>query len=189
MREKHVPTPPLSSGKSLANSAADTVPATAVRDQLARIVTSSGFISSVRLCRFLTHIVNRTIEADIDSLKEFSIAMEVFDRASEYDPNIDAIVRVEARRLRAKLKAYYEEGQGAVDSVLIGLRPGNYVPIFRWLDAQPAKHREEIVAAQPAGRICIALLPFVNMSPEPEQDYFCDGISEEITNSLTQISG
>ena len=187
--EKQVPTPPLSSGKSLANSAADPVPATAVRDQLARVVNSPGFVSSVRLCRFLTHIVNRTIDGDIDSLKEFSIAMEVFDRTSEYDPNIDAIVRVEARRLRAKLKAYYEEGQGTVDPVLIGLRPGSYVPVFRWLDAQPAKHREEIGAAPPPGRICVAVLPFVNMSPEPEQDYFCDGISEEITNSLTRVSG
>ena len=187
--EKQVPTPPLSPGKSLANSAADPVPATAVRDQLARVVNSPGFVSSVRLCRFLTHIVNRTIDGDIDSLKEFSIAMEVFDRTSEYDPNIDAIVRVEARRLRAKLKAYYEEGQGTVDPVLIGLRPGSYVPVFRWLDAQPAKHREEIGAAPPPGRICVAVLPFVNMSPEPEQDYFCDGISEEITNSLTRVSG
>ncbi len=186
--KKRVPTPPLSSGKPLANSAADPVPATAVRDQLARVVNSPGFVSSVRLCRFLTHIVNRTIDGDIDSLKEFSIAMEVFDRTSEYDPNIDAIVRVEARRLRAKLKAYYE-GQGAVDPVLIGLRPGSYVPVFRWLDAQPAKHREEMGAAPPPGRICVAVLPFVNMSPEPEQDYFCDGISEEITNSLTRVSG
>jgi serine/threonine-protein kinase len=133
--------------------------------------------------------VNRTIEADIDSLKEFSIAMEVFDRSSEYDPNIDAIVRVEARRLRAKLKAYYEEGQGAAaDPILIGLRPGSYVPVFRWLDTQPAKHREEIGATGP-GRTSIAVLPFVNMSPEPVQDYFCDGISEEITNSLTHLSG
>jgi len=95
--EKQVPTPPLSSGKSLANSAADPVPATAVRDQLARVVNSPGFVSSARLCRFLTHIVNRTIDRNIDSLKGFSIAMEVFDRTSEYDPNIDAIVRVEQR--------------------------------------------------------------------------------------------
>src|ERR1700758_5327563 len=184
-----MPSLPHSSEKSLAISAAAPVPATAVRDQLARIVNSSGFVSSARLCRFLTHIVNRTIEGDLDSLKEFSIAMEGFDRTSEYDPNIDAIVRVEARRLRAKLKAYYEEGQGAVDPVLIGLRPGSYVPVFRRLDAQPAKHREEIVAAPPPGRICVAVVAFVNMSPEPEQDYFCDGISEEITNSLTRVSG
>jgi adenylate cyclase len=185
---KQVPTPSLS-GKSPVNAAADPVPAPAVRDQLTRVVTSPGFVSSVRLCRFLTHIVNRTIEGDVDSLKEFSIAMEVFDRTSEYDPNIDAIVRVEARRLRAKLKAYYEEGQGKSDAVLIGLRPGSYVPVFRWLDAQPAKHCEDIGTALPPGRMCIAILPFVNMSPEPEQDYFCDGISEEITNSLTRVSG
>jgi serine/threonine-protein kinase len=133
--------------------------------------------------------VNRTLDGDIDSLKEFSIAMEVFDRTSEYDPNIDAIVRVEARRLRAKLKAYYEEGPGAVDPVLIGLRPGSYVPVFRWLDTQPPKHRVEMGATIPPGRTSIAVLPFVNMSPEPEQDYFCDGISEEITNSLTHLSG
>src|SRR5580692_2046889 len=186
--KKQVPTPPLSPGKSLASSTADPVPATAVRDQLERVVNSPGFVSSARLCRFLTHIVNRTIDGDIDSLKEFSVAMEAFDRTSEYDPNIDAIVRVEARRLRAKLKAYYE-GQGTVDPVLIGLRPGSYVPVFRWLDAQAAKHCEEIGAAPPPGRICVAVLPFVNMSPEPEQDYFCDGISEEITNSLTRVSG
>src|ERR1700732_1954861 len=86
----------------------DAVPASAVSEQLARIVNSPGFISSARLCRFLTHIVNRTLHRDLDSLKEFSIALDVFDRTSEYDPNIDAIVRVEARRLRAKLKEYYE---------------------------------------------------------------------------------
>ena len=33
------------------------------------------------------------------------------------------------------------------------------------------------------------MLPFVNISPDPEQDYFCDGISEEIINLLTHIAG
>ncbi|MBV8866772.1 MAG: hypothetical protein JO210_15365, partial [Acidobacteriaceae bacterium] len=94
---------------------------------MARVVNSSGFVPSARLVRFLTHIVNRTINGDPDSLKEFSIAMEVFDRTADYDPNIDAIVRVEARRLRSKLKSYYEEGPGRSDPVLIGLRPGSYV--------------------------------------------------------------
>src|ERR1700730_18692576 len=101
-----------------ADSAREPVPVTPFREQLARGVNRLGFVSSARLCRFLTHIVNRTIDADIDSLKEFSIAMEVFDRTSKYDPNIDAIVRVEARRLRGKLKSYYEEGQGTGDSGL-----------------------------------------------------------------------
>ncbi|MGZ5134009.1 MAG: adenylate/guanylate cyclase domain-containing protein, partial [Flavitalea sp.] len=33
----------------------------------------------------------------------------------------------------------------------------------------------------------IAVLPFVNMSNDPEQEYFCDGISEEIINALSQL--
>ncbi|HTD56723.1 MAG TPA: hypothetical protein VK670_15140, partial [Silvibacterium sp.] len=131
--------------------------------------------------------MNRTLSSDIEHLKEFSIAMEVFDRTSSYDPNVDAIVRVEARRLRAKLKEYYE-GPGRDDPVLIGLRPGSYVPIFRRLDAQPQSPRKEVSTAVEAGA-SVAVLPLVNMSPEPEQDYFCDGISEEIINSLSRVPG
>jgi adenylate cyclase len=181
--------PPSPPAQITDNTAVEAVPAAAVCEQLARIVTSPEFISSARLCRFLRHIVNRTIDGDLDSLKEFSIAMEVFDRTSEYDPNIDAVVRVEARRLRGKLKAYYEEGAGKSDPVLIGLRPGGYVPVFRWLDTQPRDPRREIGPAMQTGAASVAVLPFVNMSPEPEQEYFCDGISEEIMNSLTRVSG
>src|SRR5580704_1707045 len=95
------PMPSSSLVKSTGDSPADPVPATAVREQLSRMVNSPTLVPSPRLCRFLTHIVNRAIDGDFDDLKEFSIAMEVFDRTADYDPNIDAIVRVEARRLRA----------------------------------------------------------------------------------------
>jgi adenylate cyclase len=114
---------------------------------------------------------------------------EVFDRSSDYDPNIDAIVRVQARRLRGKLKAYYEEGAGRNDPVLIALRPGRYVPVYRWPDAQPSKQPEQIGVAIEPRRVSVAVLPFFNMSPEPDQEYFCEGISEEIINSLTHVSG
>ena len=184
-----MPPPPSSTRNFHTNSQADPVPATAIRDQLARVVNSPEFLPSARLCRFLSHIVSRTIDGEFNSLKEMAIAMDVFDRSSEYDPSIDAIVRVEARRLRAKLKAYYEEGQGTTDPVLIGLRPGSYVPVFRWLDADAPTHRGEPAGTTRAKPSSIAVLPFVNMSPEPEQDYFCDGITEEITNSLTHLDG
>jgi serine/threonine-protein kinase len=181
---------PLSSLPEMSpNTAPDPVPAMAVCQQLARIVSSPVFISSTRLCRFLTHIVNRTIDGDRDSLKEFSIAMEVFDRTSDYDTNIDAIVRVEARRLRAKLKAYYMNEPGRNDSVLIALRPGSYVPIFRSLGKQPEDRQEDGAVIQSGGAPSVAVLPFVNMSPEPEQEYFCDGMTEEIINSLTHVEG
>jgi TolB-like protein/Tfp pilus assembly protein PilF len=37
--------------------------------------------------------------------------------------------------------------------------------------------------------LSVAVLPFVNMSAEPEQEYFSDGISEELLNQLTKIRG
>jgi TolB-like protein len=40
---------------------------------------------------------------------------------------------------------------------------------------------------QPSAVISIAVLPFVNMSSDPEQEYFADGLTEEILNSLAAI--
>jgi TolB-like protein len=45
------------------------------------------------------------------------------------------------------------------------------------------------VAAAPDRSPSTAVLPFTNMSPDPEQEYFCEGIAEEILNALTKIEG
>ncbi|MBX7187761.1 MAG: tetratricopeptide repeat protein [Vicinamibacteria bacterium] len=157
-----------------------------VRAQLRRILESDTFVASQRLCRFLRFIVERSLDREVDRLKEYVVAVEVFDRDETYDPNIDSIVRVEARRLRAKLKTYYE-GSGSGDPVLIGLRPGSYVPTFRALTpASPGVH-PSLAATEKGRHASVAVLPFVNMSPEPDQDYFCDGITEEIINALTTV--
>ena len=66
------------------------------------------------MVRFLRLTVERALAGQSDELKEYLIGVEVFDRKQSYDPRVDPIVRVEARRLRAKLKAYYE-GDGAGD--------------------------------------------------------------------------
>jgi hypothetical protein len=62
-------------------------------------------------------------------IKELTVGMAVFGRDSSYDPKTDPIVRVEARRLRARLKEYYS-AEGRNDSVLIHLPKGGYLPQF-----------------------------------------------------------
>ena len=62
-------------------------------------------------------------------MKEYLIGTEVYERKPPYHPGEDSIVRSEARRLRRKLKEYYES-DGKDDPVLIYYRPGSYVPIF-----------------------------------------------------------
>ena len=79
------------------------------------MLASPAFVNAGRLSRMLRFVVERTLDGQGDQLKEYLLGVEVFDRPSEYDPRLDSIVRVEARRLRAKLAEYYE-ADGAGDA-------------------------------------------------------------------------
>lgn len=100
----------------------------AVKAELERVVGSAELQSSDRLCRFLRYVVEAKLNGEQDKLKEFLIGREVFDRNGEYDPRIDPIVRVEARRLRKKLDEFY--GREPTSTVRIELPKGGYVPEF-----------------------------------------------------------
>ena len=80
------------------------VPADGVPSQLARILSSGGFVSSQRLCRFLRFIVERTLENDTERLKEFVVAMEVFDRNEDYNPSLDFRAKIRLNVLIAHLR-------------------------------------------------------------------------------------
>lgn len=107
----------------------------AVREELSRILKSSIFVQSGRLGRFLRYTVETTLAGDAETLKEYLIGTEVYDRKPPYHPSLDSIVRSEARRLRSKIKEYYES-VGRNDTVFIHYRPGSYVPAFRRRDNQ-----------------------------------------------------
>jgi hypothetical protein len=101
-----------------------------IREELSRILESSLFAQSERLGRFLRFTVDTTLAGEADTLKEYLIGTEVYDRTPPYHPSADSIVRGEARRLRNKLKEYYDS-VGKDDPVDIYYRPGSYVPAFR----------------------------------------------------------
>jgi adenylate cyclase len=99
-----------------------------VRAQLERVLATPAFASG-RHPRFLRYVVGRTLAGEADQLKEYVLGLDVFDRSDGYDPRLDSIVRVEARRLRAKLDEYYA-GPGAGDRVIIAIPRGSYAPVF-----------------------------------------------------------
>jgi tetratricopeptide (TPR) repeat protein len=101
----------------------------AVRQQLERVLSSRAFARSPRISRFLGFVVEQTLAGQEDKLKEYLLGVEVFNRTDSFDPRIDSIVRVEARRLRYKLDKYYET-EGREDGVHIQFRKGCYVPAF-----------------------------------------------------------
>src|SRR5215471_1662998 len=151
--------------------------------QVEKVVASNLFSRSDRLIRFLRFAVEQTLSGNPDSLKEQTIGIEVFDRRPDYDPRIDPIVRVEARRLRAKLKAYYAS-HGHADEILIEFPKGTYIPSFL---PRSATDVQKPTAAASTGEKSIAVLPFANLSPELDEDYFSDGLTEELIHLLTRI--
>jgi len=100
---------------------------TAVREQLEKILASEVFSRSQQLRRFLSFVVEQTLSAQGHTLKESVLAHELYGKGTDFDGGTDAVVRVDARRVRDKLREYYE---GRSDPVIISLPKGSYVPLF-----------------------------------------------------------
>jgi adenylate cyclase len=182
----------------------------AIREELERILSSSGFARNERLSRFLRFLVERHLEGRDEEIKESLIAVEVFGRKPDYDPRLDSIVRTEAGRLRARLTEYYA-AEGSRDPGVIDVPKGGYVPIFReaaareqksarsrrwmWLTAACATLAVGVAAigwwglAQDREPIRIAVLPLENLSQDPTHDYFADGLTNELILDLSIIEG
>jgi serine/threonine-protein kinase len=151
----------------------------AVRQQLEKILAHRLFSRSGRMARFLRLTVERALAGQAAELKEYLIGVEVFDRKASYDPRVDPIVRVEARRLRSKLNAYYD-GDGRTDPVLIEFLSGTYAPrlALRELSAPP---RETVDGTT------VAVLPFADLGLKGQNQYFSDGLTEELIHALTKV--
>ncbi len=82
-----------------------------------------------RRIRLLEYLCDMVLLGRQDEIKETTIALELFDRTSQFDDKKDAIVRVEAHRLRERLAKYYAT-DGSRDRIVIELAPGGYIPRF-----------------------------------------------------------
>jgi adenylate cyclase len=171
-----------------------------VRACLERILSSTPFAQSERLQRFLKFIVTEALAGHADRLKGYTIAVEVFDRAPSFDSAIDAIVRVEAARLRAKLREYYE-AEGRDDPVRLVMPKGRYAiqlenrqPGTGSDPAAPAlrdPHANAVTDARAPLLIedkpSFAVLPFTNLSSDAEQGYFADGVTDTLITELSRL--
>ena len=110
------------------------LPDSIVRAQLERILASEVFSRSQQLRRFLSFIVEQRLAGQGHSLKESVLAHELYGKGTDFDGGADPVVRVDARRLRDKLREYYE---GRSDPVVISLPKGSYVPVFEANSASP----------------------------------------------------
>jgi TolB-like protein len=157
-----------------------------IQKHLEKVLVSAEMCRSKQLCQFLRFTVDEVLQGHGSELKEYAIAVGVFRRGREFDPGADPIVRVQARRLRAKLERYYRT-EGRDELVRIEYPVGSYSPLFtRRLVPQDAPRS---AVAGPAS-LCrqIAVLPFLNVSTEDCQS-FCDGLTEDLMHALSSCPG
>lgn len=185
----------------------------AIRAQLERVLGSRKFAGAERQAQFLRFIVERAADGQPEPAKEYTIAVDVFARRADYNPEIDSLVRVEASKLRNRLAKYYET-EGKEDPIRIEIPRGGYAPVFHDQGAparlSPASRGRlfwvagagaAVIASAvflgsgarsvpaPAPPVSIAVLPFADLSSARDQAFFCEGVTEELTHTLAGLSG
>jgi TolB-like protein/Tfp pilus assembly protein PilF len=170
----------------------DPVPTDAALNALSLVLASEIFARSNRLSQFLRFVVERTLHGHEGNLKEYTIATEAYGRKADFDPGQDTIVRTEARRLRSKLKEYYET-EGKSDDVVIFMRTGSYVPAIRWrasLDGRsqvPTRTADELWIEGDGVRV--ALTAFQAHANDPIASTYAFGITDDLLHRLVQVPG
>lgn len=99
------------------------------RRELQAVLNSGIFDRAPNLARVLTYVCNQYFEGGADQIKEYNIAVEALGRPAVFDQKRDSIVRVEAFRLRKRLREYYET-DGADHPIRIEIPSGQYSPVF-----------------------------------------------------------
>jgi TolB-like protein len=163
-----------------------------IRASLAAMLASPLFAGSPRQQRFLEYLVTNTLAGEADRLKGYTIALEVFDRKDDFDPSLDAIVRVEATRLRNKLREYYDT-LGKDEAIRIDFPKGGYA-LEVSLQAAPALERRTANALPNIPRMIedrpsLAVLPFANIGVDNIKEYFADGVVDSLISMFSRLSG
>jgi adenylate cyclase len=160
----------------------------AIRQQLARVLASPEFQRSPLLRNFLLFVVERTLSGRAHEIKGYNVATQALGKNADFDADKDPIVRILAGRLRRALERY-SLLQGRQDPVRIDIPKGAYVPTFLQaagekpkLEAPPAGPAHPALPSGPA----VAVMPLLNLTGDRKQDYFADGLAEELTNELAR---
>jgi hypothetical protein len=146
--------PPADAVPLKGSPAAAGVTPESVKEELERILNSPAFAQSQRISRFLRFVVEEVLKNGPDDIKEYSLGVTVFDRPPDYDPRIDSIVRVEAGRVRTKLKEYYDN-EGQCDPVVIELPKGSYIPSITTREALRQRAGKRLPAVGSGKRLLI----------------------------------
>lgn len=157
-----------------------------IRQHVNHIFLYPPFNRSAILRRFLSYIVEESIHGHANCLKEYTIAVQVLDKAVDFKPQNNCIVRIHASRLRRALKRYYLEN-GSLDALRISIPPGSYVPTFRenTADTEPVSEGD----LNAAHNTSIAVVPFWHFLNNELENSLSDGLGLQLSTELMRIKG
>ena len=112
----------------------------ATQAQIQRILQSKAFRTSEVHRNLLSYLAEKSLSGTADSLKEYTVGLDVFSKPSSYDPRQESTVRMHVARLRQKLSEYYRT-EGVDDSIMVDLPKGAFKLTF-----EPREVRVEAVA-------------------------------------------
>ena len=161
-----------------------------IREQVAKILKTKEFRNSKVLSDFLRYIVKETLNGNELSLKEYVIATEVLGKSSDFNPQLDAVVRIHARRLRKFLENYYLD-HGKDDPIEISMPKGRYIPHFNIMgdsmprdfhgvNALPEVHEDKLPS--------ISVLPFKCLNPNARSNVVCSVLARELSIELSHFN-
>ncbi len=153
--------------------------AAAIAEHVDEALRSPLFVKAERQARFLRFVVDAALQSPAPLVREFDIARAVYDRRDDYDPRVNPIVRVEAARLRARLREYYEASPPA--RLRIELPKGRYLPEFTRVAALPRAATTSVIT--------ILVQPFKPLGADAADTEFGDGLAEELVHRLTRLPG
>jgi TolB-like protein len=154
-----------------------------VQEQVQKIFLCPAFTVSDILRRFLSYIVNETIQGRSNTIKEYTIAVNVLNKPVSFKPQHDAIVRIHAGRLRRALNYYYKD-QGSGDQIEITVPKGTYVPVFGNLlqtETSPEIESTPDVQENIADSVAIAILPFKSFEKDKSRLAFADSLGQQLS--------
>ena len=146
-----------------------------VLDELERILDSETFFRARRMRDFLAYAVQETLAGRERNLNGYVVALEVFKRQPDFDPQSNTLVRVTAGKLRRKLAKYYVS-EGARNPLRLSMPLGSYR--IDWVHAVPGLGSDEQHPPM------LALKAVNTLSAEQEHQLFSQGVLTEICLAL-----
>jgi adenylate cyclase len=103
------------------------------------------------------------------------------------DPDGIAVTEDAHRQIRDRIEVdWHEGGEHRVKNIVRPISVWRWVPEGARMQPRPATQAEVLARAEGPS---IAVVPFENRSQDPEQDYFSDGITDDIVTELSKLPG